>query len=40
MAMVCNRILAEGNPLKALLGLAKFKKVEVEARKMLPHFKA
>ena len=40
MAMVCNRILADGHPLKGLLDLAKFKKVEVEARKMLPHFKA
>ena len=40
MAMVCNRILANGNPLMALLDLAKFAKVTVEARKMLPHFKA
>ena len=40
MAMVCKRILADGNPLKLFLDLAKFKKVEAEATKMLPHFKA
>ena len=40
MAMVCNRIIDPGNPLKPLLDHGKFLNVEDEAKKMLVHFKA
>ena len=40
MAMVCDRIIDPLNPLKPLLDQGKFVHVEVEAKKMLVHFKA